>query len=172
MSFPYNYMILHLFTKPLQLFIVSSKPKLNCSFFSLFFFFFWPVAQSLVLIKCSVCPCSRFILIYEVSLNIIECDNDAVLKRSDPIMSSFVSPGLKCIAPEKIRYMTPFLPNLPSAQPKIQTLCLQKKTSSQELYLCSHTGEPWTIQQTLEMLHFSPQSLLWNNNEKKAMSNS
>lgn len=65
---------------------------------------------------------------------------------------------------------TVFLPNLPSAQPKIQTLCLQKKTSSQRaLPSLPHTGEPQTIQQTLKMLHINPQGLPWNNDEKRAV---
>lgn len=91
---------------------------------------------------------------------------------SDTIMSCpFFCPGLNCVVQEKIRH------NILFAKPAISTtyihtLCLQKKTSSQELYLCSHTGEPWTIRLILEMLHFSPQSLLGNNNNKrKAMSN-
>lgn len=50
------------------------------------------------------------------------------------------------------------------------TLCLQK-TSSQELYLHSHTGKPWVVPYTLESLHFSPRWLLANN-EKNSVKQS
>lgn len=94
-----------------------------------------------------------------------------VHERSDNHLFLFSFPRSETLsAREHETQNTVFLPNLPSAQPKIQTLCLQKKTSSQRaLPSLPHTGEPQTIQQTLKMLHINPQGLLWNNDEKRAV---